>query len=379
MNFTSLSKENMKNTEHQTFKPLLKWAGGKEKELENIRTGMPDGINRFVEPFVGGGSVFLNLGTKNVYINDKSIELIDLYKLVQAQNEDFFRVLKSICNSWSGISEFSDSHHVELKNLYEEKISIGSFLQQHYFTLKKLLDEKLGVLEKDFFYQLERNLKSKIERTKKIAFQKKMISDTDIFLNMECALKSAFYMTLRNLYNFPENIDKKTFSAIFYFIREFCYASMFRYNTAGKFNVPYGGISYNRKDFFAKINYLQSEGLHEKLLNTRIANLDFEEFLNSLSLTEDDFIFLDPPYDSDFSTYGKNLFGKSEQIRLANALRKTKAKFLLVIKNTDFIHELYKDFYISSFEKKYLVSFKNRNNKTATHLVITNYPRKYEK
>jgi DNA adenine methylase len=54
---------------------------------------------------------------------------------------------------------------------------------------------------------------------------------------------------------------------------------------------------------------------------------------------------------------------------------KTKANFMLIIKNTDFIFDLYNKtgIYIKSFDKKYVVSFKNRNEKDVTHLLITNY------
>lgn len=72
--------------------------------------------------------------------------------------------------------------------------------------------------------------------------------------------------------------------------------------------------------------------------------------------------FLDPPYDTDFSTYAQNEFGHEEQKRLCECLKRTPAKILLIIKNTDFIYELYKDnFNITSFDKKYMVSFMNRN------------------
>ena len=134
-------------------------------------------------------------------------------------------------------------------------------------------------------------------------------------------------------------------------------------------------ISYNRKDFKKKIEYLSSKELRDYLSKADIYNLDFEDFCNKVSLNENDFMFLDPPYDTEFSTYAKNDFGKEDQIRLANYLKKTKAKFMLVIKNTEFIYNLYKDsgFNIKSFYKKYLVSFMNRNDKDVEHLLITNY------
>lgn len=39
--------------------------------------------------------------------------------------------------------------------------------------------------------------------------------------------------------------------------------------------------------------------------NTTFDNVDFEDFLVKYNLTSEDFLFIDPPYDSDFSTYDK--------------------------------------------------------------------------
>ena len=158
------------------------------------------------------------------------------------------------------------------------------------------------------------------------------LCDKDISDNFECALKSSFYMFIRTLYN--EN--KFQNSEYFYFIREYCYSSMFRYNKKGQFNVPYGGISYNHKNLNRKINHIQSKELQIHLKNTKIYNLDFEDFLNKINLTENDFIFLDPPYDTDFNNYVNNSFDKEDQIRLANYLiNKCRAKFMMIIKNSE--------------------------------------------
>ena len=107
-----------------------------------------------------------------------------------------------------------------------------------------------------------------------------------------------------------------------------------------------------------------------------IFNKDFEAFLKETNPSESDFIFLDPPYDSEFSTYANNKFTHEDQIRLANYLiKECKAKWMMIIKNTDFIFSLYADkgLNIRTFNKEYLVSFMNRNNKKVTHLLITNY------
>lgn len=150
---------------------------------------------------------------------------------------------------------------------------------------------------------------------------------------------------------------------------------MFRYNKNGKFNVPYGGISYNRKEFVKKIEYIDSKEIKEYMEQTQIYCDDFEVFLKEVKPEKGDFIFLDPPYDTEFSTYAKNKFAKKDQVRLCECLKSTRANIMLIIKNTEFIYNLYntKEFKIKTFDKKYLVSFQNRNDKDVEHLLITNY------
>jgi DNA adenine methylase len=112
------------------------------------------------------------------------------------------------------------------------------------------------------------------------------------------------------------------------------------------------------------------------LNDTTIENLDFEEFLGKYKPVKNDFIFLDPPYDTEFSTYTKNKFDQNDQKRLADFLiNKCHAHWMLIIKNTSLIKKLYfsQGLSIQSFNKTYLVSFMNRNNKEAEHLLITNY------
>lgn len=359
----------------EIIKPILKWAGGKEKELDKIQSFLPENIEKYVEPFVGGGSVFLNIGVENSFINDKSTELIRLYNCIKENDKKFFDTLNEFNKSWKKLEDFADSNPEILIDLYFEKTEVEDFISEHKDNFKLIIKNKIYIEKSQFLEQLNKNLKSKISKTKKIAEIKGHITEKEIVLNMETALKSSFYMYIRYLYNLnlknPYNLSFS--SAVFYFIREYCYASMFRYSSKGMFNVPYGGMSYNRKNFQSKIDYLKSKTIQNKLKSTVIENLDFEEFINSLDLRENDFIFIDPPYDTEFSTYSKNQFDRQDQIRLANCLKKVKAKFMVVIKNTDFIYDLYKDFNIKIFDKKYLVSFKNRNNKDVQHLIIMNY------
>jgi len=151
---------------------------------------------------------------------------------------------------------------------------------------------------------------------------------------------------------------------------------MFRYNDDGDFNVPYGGISYNRKSLANALEYYRSEPLQDLFSKTTIENLDFEEFFKLHQPQENDFVFLDPPYDSEFSTYAQNDFGREDQKRLAHYLiNECRAKWMMVIKATPFILSLYENHGLTmkTFDKTYQVSFMNRNDKDVKHLIITNY------
>lgn len=374
------------------MKSFIKWAGGKEKELPFILSNLPQKFDRYVEPFVGGGAVYFAINKDNSIINDKSDELIKLYKFIQTGDKKFLNKIEELYHNWILLEDVINNNSEELLKLYKDyckekeeskliKIKysdkICDFVIKHAEEFNGVLTEQFNIKIDNFIHEIQKNLYSKICRMNKIEKNNGKLNDNNILKNIESALKSAFYMHFRYLYNYKQElkIEGEFSSAIFYFIREYCYASMFRYNKQGKFNVPYGGISYNRKDFNKKIDYIKSKEIRDYMRNTNIYNLDFEDFCNLAQLNENDFMFLDPPYDTEFSTYAGNDFDKNDQIRLANYLKKTKAKFMLVIKNTDFIYNLYnvRGFYIKSFDKKYLVSFQNRNNKDAEHLIVTNY------
>ena len=352
------------------MKTILKWPGGKERELPVIRENIPAYSGRFVEPFVGGGAVYFDVENADCCINDKSYELINLYNCAKQHDPDLVKFLQLENDEFTKIGSLVDEHPDDILALYHSELSIADFLIKYDPIFSSIAEDYHSV----FIKELNRNLSSKIKRSHKLESEQGTIPDNDRIDNIESALKSAYYMYIRHLQNIQSEFSAGRQAAIFFFVREYCYSSMFRYNAKGEFNVPYGGISYNRKDFQKKINYILSPCMEKKLSNTQIYNLDFEEFLQRLDLTENDFIFLDPPYDSDFSTYAQNTFGQEEQIRLCECLKHTRARILLVIKNTEFIYSLYKDdFNIKSFDKKYMVSFMNRNEKDVKHLVITNY------
>jgi DNA adenine methylase len=381
-------RENVPVIRPERLPSLLKWAGGKEQELRHILPLIPS-FRNYYEPFVGGGAVFFAVQAEKKFINDKSAELIHLYNRVAQNSGEFFQILRSLISQWQRLSQFVDTHAMKLSAMYKAysrdectakmmREKIIAFIRCYIDEFKGMFAVCLEINVDNFIWEIERNLVMKTTRMKRLENMKGKLSERDTVANIESSLKSAFYMHLRYLYNktIEHEIPQDVATAIFFFVRENAYASMFRYNSRGEFNVPYGGISYNRKDLQRKITYLQSPEIRYHLANTVIENMDFEAFLHKHPPGSNDFIFLDPPYDSEFSTYTQNVFGKQDQERLAHyLLHQCHAKFMLVIKNTPMISTLYSNrgLHIQTFNKRYLVSFQDRNNREAEHLIITNF------
>lgn len=272
--------------------PILKWAGGKEQELKYIIPRLPESFTNYYEPFVGGGAVYTALQAKEYFINDKSEELISLYRSIT--NEDrkvFFHATEEIIHNWdllTFVTEKNSDFFIETyKNFSENRITETKLKDILFEFILKNAEQFNGMFSTIFNFNIENfikeikvNLIRKIKRMKELEQLKSKLPDNDILDNIETALKSAFYMHFRHIYNNTEkyNIQNGFKSAIFLFIRNFAYSGMFRYNSNGEFNVPYGGIGYNRKNYSKKIDYLKTKELQSLLENTKIENLDFEDF-----------------------------------------------------------------------------------------------------
>ena len=370
---------------------LIKWPGGKTKEYPYIKDLIP-AFDRYVEPFFGGGAIFFQLQPKEAVINDVCTELTDFYSLLQdgKQREEFKKELYDYVDNWEKIPKYIGIFENKIVRLYEkyknEEITKQELEKQVKSIIEKEEDSFNGLFHKDFcldeqnlLKQITSNLISKITRTREIERQRGKLPEGDLQKNIETAFRSGFYMHFRDVMNFNGakykiSLPKKI--ANYYFIREFCYGSMFRFNKSGHFNIPYGGIAYNTKDFRGKVDYIFSDEVKNLFKDTDIKNQDFEKIFNDYNFTRKDFIFLDPPYDTDFSDYEKKSFDKTDQERLAKCLYDTQANFILIIKDTPFISNLYKNkkgIKIDRFEKTYLYNVKGRNDRDVEHLIIYNF------
>lgn len=177
------------------------------------------------------------------------------------------------------------------------------------------------------------------------------------------------YYKIRDMYNGLSDREF-SFGTIYYFINKTAYSGMIRYNSNGHFNVPYGRY----KNFNTS---LLTEAHHKLLENAEIFNHSYEDIFAMAE--ENDFIFLDPPYDCVFSDYGnesmKDGFGEERHRKLAEDFRKLKCKALMVIGKTQLTEELYGDLVVAEYEKSYAVNIRNRFKSESQHILVANYGR----
>jgi DNA adenine methylase len=133
-------------------------------------------------------------------------------------------------------------------------------------------------------------------------------------------------------------------AAQFLYLNRTCWNGLYRENLRGEFNVPRGTkdtVIFDDDDFAA---------VSEALASSKIMTGDFEKVLNGV--TENDFVFIDPPYTvkhngNGFVKYNESIFSWSDQVRLAKAV-KSKARVGASILVTNAYHptvvDLYRDF-----------------------------------
>jgi len=185
------------------------------------------------------------------------------------------------------------------------------------------------------------------------------------FMNEHPNTEEVYYQVRDNMAYDVELENAKRF----FYLRKTCFRGMLRYNKNGKFNIPYG--RYKTYNF----EILQNEKYEQLFQNTDIFCKSFEYVFENYNNSEN-FMFLDPPYDSEFTDYGYCKFEKDDHIKLANCFKSTNIKCLMVIGKTPFISQLYDGYVVKEYAKKYrfkLHSGRIGDEINTTHLVIKNY------
>lgn len=295
-------------------KPFLKWAGGKGQLIEQLRHNLPKEIvqsgkiEKYFEPFVGGGAVFFWLSReykiKEAFLYDVNPEIMTAYKSVKSKISDLVTTLHDIEKEYYASSEpLRDKIYYEKREEYNKYIS-----------------------------RLTRN--HAVRRT-----------------------------------------------ALLIFLNKTCFNGLFRVNSRGLFNVPFG--RYERPTICDKENLM---AIHNALKHTHVELADFGECLKHGD--SGSFIYFDPPYrpisrTANFTGYVKNGFSDEDQKRLKGVfdqLSDRGAKIMLSNsdpKNTnpedDFFDDLYRQYKIVRLSATRMINCDSSKRGLIKEILIMNY------
>jgi DNA adenine methylase len=162
-----------------------------------------------------------------------------------------------------------------------------------------------------------------LELQKGLVIQEEMKNDREFFLSQ------------RDLFNQMICNGKAVSSQaaqLFYYLNRTAFNGLCRFNSSGLFNVPFGK--------YATINYKRDFSSYAQAFKKwQFSCGDFEE----LKIESDDFIYVDPPYDVEFTKYSKDDFKWQDQLRLVKWLSTLNNPIVASNQATDRILEIYRD------------------------------------
>lgn len=158
---------------------------------------------------------------------------------------------------------------------------------------------------------------------------RKGFSIRDTFQN-----EADFYYAKRDQFNQlirEKRIKSRQSAKLFYYLIKTGYNGLCRFNSLGEFNVPFG----QHKRILYKTDFLDYQ---ESFKNWEFSSVDFEHF----ALDGTEFLYVDPPYDVEFTKYHANGFTWADQLRLLDWLMVHPGPIIASNQATDRILKLYK-------------------------------------
>ena len=160
------------------------------------------------------------------------------------------------------------------------------------------------------------------------------------------------------------------------YLNKTCYNGLFRVNSAGEFNTPFG--KYKNPNI-VNAPTLRAVSAYFNAASIQFSSVDYAELLPKLD--KDTFVYLDPPYDpvsttANFTGYAKGGFDKREQLRLCefcHELDRRKIRFMLSNSATDFIKGIYSKYRLTTVQAKRAVNSVAAKRGTVDEIVVRNY------
>ena len=178
------------------------------------------------------------------------------------------------------------------------------------------------------------------------------------YLVLDWDERKEFFLNLRKKFNKKKDIllEKKTdidMAAEFLFLNKTCFNGLWRTNSKGEFNTPFGKPTNLNKDpnIYDKNNIVN---LSELIKDVGFVCRDYKDVIGDY-VTGDVLVYMDPPYRGTWTDYSKEAFGENEQIELSHFMKDLKDRGFYVIQsnskcNDGFFEEHYKEFEIKTLD-----------------------------
>lgn len=190
--------------------------------------------------------------------------------------------------------------------------------------------------------------------------------------------KDYFYeiRALDRVEDFTERLSNIERAARTIYLNKTCYNGLYRVNSKGQFNTPFGRYK-NPKIVDETVIYAMSSYFNNN--DIKIMNADYKEALKNLD--NKSFVYFDPPYlpisaSSSFTSYTENGFSLEQQVELkkqCDKLHEQGIKFLLSNSDHPFIKELYKDYHVKIIKAKRAINSKANKRGEINEVLVYNY------
>lgn len=189
-------------------------------------------------------------------------------------------------------------------------------------------------------------------------------------------ISKEYFMEIRNI---DRTNDYRNWSDVqkasrFIYLNRTCFNGMYRVNSKGEFNVPFG--HYKNPRIVDENNLINCSNL---LQRTEIRHADFSEILTKVQ--KDDFVYFDPPYvplseTSSFTSYTKDGFDIDMQFKLRDVcdeLDSMGVKFMLSNSDTKLVNELYENYKIKKVFASRQINANADGRGKITEVLVRNY------
>ena len=292
-------------------KPFLKWVGGKTQLIDTIINKIPKEMENYHEPFLGGGSVLLDVLSlkqqhiikinKNIYVYDINPALINVYTNLQNNKDELFNFINSYINQYDAIT--------------------GT-----------IINRKPSCLE---------------EAT---------------------TSKESYYYWLRDKYNKLHEFTTEC-AALFMIINKLCFRGMYREGPNG-YNVPYG--HYKNTPTIITKNELDT--ISELIKDVKFIHSDFEQSIKNVKHGDFVYFDppYAPENDKSFVGYVQDGFDLNKHKKLFSEVKKLdNVMFIMSNASVSLVTDEFKDYNIEEIKARRAINSKKPGS-TTIEVIIHN-------